>query len=78
VVLKLFKVLVVVLVAVFSVCGLALLLSGVATLFRTANNGGIGTFAGGVSFGFMKLIAVSVVVLAVGLFGLTRLRRFLR
>ena len=73
-----FKVVIVLLVAVFSVLGLALLLSGVATLFRTASSGGIVAVAGGVSLGYLRLLAVAVVVLAVGLFGLTRLRRFLR
>ena len=75
---KIFKVVIVLLVVVFSVLGLALLLSGVSTLFRSANTGGIGSVAGGVSFGFLKLIAVALIVLGVGLFGLTRLGRFLR
>jgi hypothetical protein len=34
--------------------------------------------AGGVSFGLLKLSAVALIVLAVGLIGLTRLGRFLR
>jgi hypothetical protein len=75
---RIFKVVIVLFVVVFSVFGLALLLSGVLTLFRTANTGGIGSVAGGVSFGFLKLIAVVLIVLAVGLIGLTRLGRFLR
>ena len=75
---KIFKVIVVFLVGVFTVCGLAILFLGVSTLFRTADTGGIGAFTYGVSFSFLKLIAVAVIVLAVGLFGLTRLRRFLR
>ena len=75
---RIFKVLIVLFVVVFSVFGLALLLSGVSTLFRSANSGGIGSVAGGVSFGFLKLIGVALIVLAVGLLGLTRLGRFLR
>jgi len=77
---RLFKVLVVSLVTVFSVCALAVLLSGAATLFggRSPSSGGISAVAGGVSISFLKLIAVSLIILVVGLFGLTRLRRFLR
>ena len=82
---KLFKVVVVSLVALFTVCALALVLSGVATLFGhyifgggSAESSGISAIAGGVSISFVKLIVVAVIVLIVGLFGLTRIRRFLR
>jgi hypothetical protein len=75
---KIFTVLVVVLVAVFSVCAIALLLSGVATLVGSTGSGGITAMAGGVSINFLKLIAVAVIVLAVGILGLTRIGRFLR
>ena len=82
-----FKVVVVSLVAVFSVCALVFVLSGVATLFRqnifggdgpAGGGGGTSSFAFSVSMSYLKAIAVAVIVLIVGLFGLTRIRRFLR
>lgn len=76
--LKIFKIMVVCLVALFSICLLALLLSGLSTLLRPADIGGISAYGGGFSLSFIKLIVVAIIVLAVGLFGLTRLRRFLR
>ncbi len=75
---RIFNVVIVLLVMVFSVLGLTLLLSGVSTLFRTAHTDGIVVVAGGVSFGLLTLSAVALIVLAVGLIGLTRLGRFLR
>lgn len=76
--LKLFKVTVVCLVGVFSVCGLAMLFLGVSRLFRNAETDGIFAISSGFSLSFLKLIGVAVIVFGVGLFGLTRLGRFLK
>jgi len=80
---KLFKVTVVLLVALFSICVLVFLFSGFITLLGTllgpiGTGGGIFTVAGGFSMTFFRLIAIAVIVLVVGLFGLTRIGRFLK